>query len=474
MGDIVSYCEQVAQLLEKKRAHIEQQGIKKLGDSFHTLQTYYENIFNIFINKAFIKEDPYKYDEKLSEVETPSDDVFTDSDEQEKLNQRMSQYHTRLEFLNNYYEYSIEFLDLSRIKRIVRFLKYFNWSLITETSTSPTTRAMAKYLLKIRHGSDALSTNIINDSIGQLEKTVKTAFIALSDLIAFQKERYKLDLRRRLIPRLALTGIIDESKIEPLISRVKQLFSSSVGPNVPFFPDLVKETLSEDYTDAGEELKKQILESLHVEEEKKKEKKKEDIYRAALTLAIRYLSTCNLQLEDALKKTVESQEIIENQEISIGRRFNRWLRKVLGKGEVNRVYEIEYFNVATSSNKTEKVVFQELMETTKKMIQLFAGVSNKMSPIYHKVENSPEDRLFNLLNQNLINLQLVYRRLNGLINVFKAEIPSDKKARIKGISLELNAIKSSLVKANQKKHEYVALKEEEEQMKRLGLKKENN
>jgi hypothetical protein len=62
--------------------------------------------------------------------------------------------------------------------------------------------------------------------------------------------------------------------------------------------------------------------------------------------------------------------------------------------------------------------------------------------------------------------------MSGLYNTFRAEVSRDKRTKIRGIKLELNAVKNSLVKANQKKHEYVAIKEEEEQMRRLGLKKD--
>jgi hypothetical protein len=34
----------------------------------------------------------------------------------------------------------------------------------------------------------------------------------------------------------------------------------------------------------------------------------------------------------------------------------------------------------------------------------------------------------------------------------------------------MTAVKNSLIKANKKKHEYVSMKEEAEQMKRLGIK----
>ncbi|RPJ05037.1 MAG: hypothetical protein EHM28_12895, partial [Spirochaetaceae bacterium] len=254
------------QLLDAKRSSLDEVNLKKLRDSFQAFQIYFENVFNILIRKGLIQEDPYKYDEKISEVSTPSDDGVLDSEETDKMSQRLSSFHSHLEFLNNYYEFSVDFLNLSRIKRIVKFVKYINWSQVTETAVSVSTRALAKYFGKVRHGSDPLSASIINDSIGQIEKTLKISISLLGELAAFQKERYKLDLRQRIFTRLNLSGQIGEDKIDDITRRAKQLFPEAMGNTTAFFPELVKEVIMEDYSSGGADLKRQVLESLKIEE----------------------------------------------------------------------------------------------------------------------------------------------------------------------------------------------------------------
>ena len=51
----------------------------------------------------------------------------------------------------------------------------------------------------------------------------------------------------------------------------------------------------------------------------------------------------------------------------------------------------------------------------------------------------------------------------------RAPAPVEDRPKLKGIKAELLTIKGALIKANQKKHEYVAQMEEAEQMKRLGI-----
>ena len=97
-----------------------------------------------------------------------------------------------------------------------------------------------------------------------------------------------------------------------------------------------------------------------------------------------------------------------------------------------------------------------------------------MSTAYRRLESASEDQIFAFLDKNLKESHLIYRRLEGLNTYFRSEAPKEERGRIKGIKSELSSMKNSLVKSNQKKHEYVALKEEEGQMKKLGIKMEND
>lgn len=474
MENNLAYCEQVAQLLEQKRTFLDNQALKKLRDTFQALQIYFENIFNILIRKGLIHEDPYKYEEKITEVDAPSDEAFSEAEENEKVSTRLSQYHTRLEFLNNIYEYSVDFLNFNRLKRITKFLKYINWAQLTETSPSPTGRVLAIYFSKIRMGTDQLSANLLNDSVAQIDKLTKTAFAILADLSNFQKETYKLSLRRALMPRLELTNNLAEDKIEAALQKARQLFLSSMGKDVPFYPELVKEVFIEDYTPAGLAQRQEILQALKIPEEKKTKEKKEIFYRQTLLQGVRYLVSCNLQLDDALAKIQENHDLLENQNLTLSRRLRRWLLRLVGRDSQTKIYEIEYFDVATSATKSERVSFQEFLTETKRLAQLFSSLASRTSQAYYKFESLPDERIFNFLSQNLINLQIAYRRLNGLMEIFKTDFPKERLLKLRSIKLELNTIKNSILKANQKKHEYVALKEEEEQLKRLGLKREIN
>ena len=60
---------------------------------------------------------------------------------------------------------------------------------------------------------------------------------------------------------------------------------------------------------------------------------------------------------------------------------------------------------------------------------------------------------------------MFFRIMEGLDAYFKA----GNKEAVKGIKIELAAVKNSLVRANKQRYEYVARKEEEKQRQQLGL-----
>ena len=57
----------------------------------------------------------------------------------------------------------------------------------------------------------------------------------------------------------------------------------------------------------------------------------------------------------------------------------------------------------------------------------------------------------------------------ALDEYFKNKANAVDRTKIKGISMELTAVKNVLVKVNQHRAEYVSYKEEQEQMRKLGI-----
>jgi hypothetical protein len=74
------------------------------------------------------------------------------------------------------------------------------------------------------------------------------------------------------------------------------------------------------------------------------------------------------------------------------------------------------------------------------------------------------------LERNIKDLQSIQKTLSALDEFFKAEVKKEDREKIRGIKPELATLKNAVLRANSKRHEYTAQKEEEEQLKRLGVK----
>ena len=89
-----------------------------------------------------------------------------------------------------------------------------------------------------------------------------------------------------------------------------------------------------------------------------------------------------------------------------------------------------------------------------------------------KLEQMQDEQLISFLERNIRDLQTIHKTLTTLDEYFKSEVDKEDRDKVKGIKPELATIKNAIVRANSKRHEYTAKKEEEEQLKRLGVKPE--
>ena len=140
MADGQSFVQNLENALALKRTQIERNEILRLKEGWKLFQTSFHGIHTVLLKKGAIHEDPYKLDMKISEVVNPPEGEFAESERTEQMSIRISQFEAYIEFLNNYYQFDLDFLTLGRIKRLLALVKYFNFAQFTETSTHASTR----------------------------------------------------------------------------------------------------------------------------------------------------------------------------------------------------------------------------------------------------------------------------------------------------------------------------------------------
>jgi len=468
MEDMQTFAHRVEESLATKRDRLDRAELLKLKESFKIFQSSFQSIRTILYKKGILHEDPYKFDLKISEVGTPPETPFAESEKIEKMCVRVSQFESYLDFLNNYYQFSTDFLTMGRIRRLLALTKYFNFNQFTETSTQPNTRALAELVGTIKKGSDQFSTGLIADAINQLDKTSKDIVAVLKELAAYHKERYKLELRQLVMPRLNLDPAAVVAHREEAVHQVKHKFAEIAGDR-PFYPELVEELLLEDYFPEGAALREEVLKRLAVKEEKRPALNSERTFRTILLEGARALAGAALSLEDAISKLRENSAVFEAGDHTLAARLRRMLRKIFFPDDNGLVYRIEVIDPSTNQRVPQDVDLVQFLDETGKRASLIASLGQRGTSPTRRMEDMPEDQAYKFLQRNIEEIQKTLRILAGFDEFFKEETKKEDRPKIKGIMVELSTVKGAVIKANQKKHEYVAQREELEQMRRLGI-----
>ncbi len=467
MEDNSDFFQSLETALQKYRSSLEKNELQQLKEQFRFFHQSFQSLYDILLRKGMLVEDPYKNEQKISEVTTPPTGPMKESEKKDVISQRLSVYDSILEFLNNYYQFNLDHITLPNVKQLVEIVTYIKWSSFSETSGNLNTKVLAEIVNRVPTGQDDLTSNIVNDSIRQLEKKSKFILAILKKIAGYQRERYKYEFRLQMLNAMNFKPEALEERRGDVIKAIKAKFNQYM-PGTAYYPELIDEVLDEETGPGAEQRRVDTLKKLEVEN-KQKESNKPKSFKPILLEAYRILASITTPLEQAIQKLKYNASVIENRKLTFSEKFRRWVLNMVQKQGEKRIYEIEYIDQKTAMPKTMRLNFDSFAEEALKKAKVVASMGNRMSPTYQKLEQSSEDRLFKILSSTIEEIQNYLIKLPALDTYFKSETPRSQRTFIKGIKLEITAIKNSVVKANQKKHEYVASKEEEEQLKKLGV-----
>ena len=455
-------------VLEQQRDSLDKKELSDLKETIRLFTSAFEGIYNLLLKKGLISEDPYKYEQKVSEITPPPADQVLDSDKINKISQRLSMYDSQLDFLNSFYEFSADFITMPRIKKIVSLINWIKWDRLAESSTETNTKILAEIIGKITQGSDQMSISLVNDSLKRMRELSKKIVIISRVISLYQREKYKFDIRSSIITQLELTPLDMQTKSEDTLLTIKRNFVKIMGKEIPFYSELIKEIFAEEAVPEGEILKSEVIKKLTIRGEKK-EVKKEINYRQILMDAVRTLAAVSIPMEQAIKKLDFNNALSEEKTMTLGDKFRMWIMNLSGKDNVTKIIEIDIFDERLSFSKTARLNLNEYMEDAKKKMRTISALSNKVSTINRKLEAASEDAVLNFISKSIEDLYIITNKMDPVNTYFKSEVSREQRNSVKGVKIEVTTMKNTLVKTNQKRHEYISRMEEIEQMKKLGV-----
>jgi hypothetical protein len=417
-------------------------------------------LYNIYLKKGLIHEDPYKQEAKIGELEVPATASFTEAEKTDQLTLRLSAYDNQLDFLVNFYQFSAEFLNLERIKRIVGLVKYIDWVHLSPDSQLPVTKAVAELTTQIKIGADPLSMSVISESLGHLNRSYAPIMGYLKTLTDYQREVYKLDLRNSVTSAMAPAEAA-------LLPQVKKKFAQ-VNQGKPFYTELVEDVIKEDYSKEGPALRENVLKNLQVTEAKPKVVKPPVSFKSILLEGVQSLASSVAALSEIAVKLDENQTLLDNKKKGFWEKMRKLMQQMLNKDPDPVVYEVEYIDQTRGVPVREKVNFFSFRSDLERKLKTLGSVSLHGGGTA-KLEAMQEEQLTGFLDRNIREVQSLHKTLSALDEFFKTEVDRTDREKVKGIKPELATIKNAIIRANSKRHEFNAQKEEEEQLRRLGV-----
>jgi hypothetical protein len=456
--DAQSYKEVLSQALLARKDWLEKTEIARLKEELRIFQVSYSVLYNMFLKKKLINEDPYKQDTKISELVVPETGAFNEAKRLEQLSLRLANYDSQLDFLVNFYQFAVDFLNLERIRKIVGLVRYVDWVNLTPDSKSPNTQAAAELTTNVKAGGDSITLSIIGESLTKLPKCTSSIIGILRNLSTYHKELYKLNVRN------AIAGM-SASEINAV--NIKKKMNAAM-PGTPFYQEFIEELVKEDYTKDGPALKEEVLKAIKVAEEKPKAAKAQVSYRDILIGGINALGSATAVLNEVAQKLDENHAVMENQKKGFLEKLKQLLRSMTNSDPEEVIYELQYIDQATGVEQKEHLHFFQFRTDFEKKIKVYSRMTGQ-GPFIAKLKSMPEDKVFAYLETAIKDLQSIHRTLTSLDEYFKSSVPREERDKIKGIKPELASIKNCFIKANQIRHDYSARREEEEQMKKLGI-----
>ncbi len=249
--------------LAQRATWLETTRIPELKDLMGTYRSLFEGMTETLIKKGLLRQDPYDYDGKVSDITVPSDSALSESGDTVEVGRRIVAYRRQIDFLADTLPFSLVSLDLAVLKRISSLLSYLDWGSFGESSHSPTTRALARLVTNVRLSKDGLSSRVLQETQTQIERLSREIGGRFAELEAWNRESWKAEVRAKVLPRVSSspsrTG--EERTAKTLV--IRKAFEEAM-PGSAWHPQLVQEILGEDNAAGSADRMERLLVSLAI------------------------------------------------------------------------------------------------------------------------------------------------------------------------------------------------------------------
>ena len=468
MENYENFTKELFEVFDEKVKWYDTEELPRLLEEYRRLLSHVGTIYTTLLKKSTISADPYKLEKKISEIKPISNKAFNDSERSLVIGTRLSDYESMLDFICNFFTFSVSNIKADRIKKLIEFNNGFQWNAVIATSACPNTKGLSDCLIPIRQGTDALATSVLNDSLSNAARSVEIINGILKEFADFQREVYKIEIRREVMAHPSfLVDKVFESK-ETMLAQIKKVFQV-VSTKKPFYSELVDEIIEETIGSNAKEKQQLLVSKLVVKKSTKEKKEKQIDTRSILMDAVRSLGGVVPQLESVISKFEDNSEVLESEKNSFWDKLIEAIQKAFNLEKKPLIYKVAVPEAVTQTKHYEHINFNEYIAGLEKRCKYYSSFTTRKTPGYEKIEAMSSDKVVEFITKQLSECQRLITTLTAFDDFFKETVTPLDRSRIKGVKMEISSLKNTIIKTNQRKAEYSSLIEEQRQMQKLGL-----
>ena len=455
--------------LSKKQEWYNSESLQELLNEYRLMHTCVKNLYECFVKKSLIQPDPYRLDKKISEIIVPESSPFSESEIPKVFGARFSDYETMLDFICTYFRFSTENFSIQTVKKLLDLNKVFDWEDLSMNSSRMNTRALAMTINNAKTNSPNVVQSMINDSVAKCTQSSVVISKMLNELGVFLRELFKGGLRKDLFEHPDFDKAKAAESAEAEQAEIRRLYTKVTGKKT-MYTDLIAEIVEEDHGPDKERKQAAVLDRLAIKGSSKVEKKKaagpdtkEMIMQAILALGAMAPTLTQLHA-----KLGENFTLLYQKKNTFFNKLMAAFRKAFHISEKERVCNLPIKDAKTGTERTQKINVNEFLTDLSRKERVYNGIGMK-GVEYQKINASNEDAILSFVNKQISEVQSIFVIINALDAYFKNEVDTEFKVKVKGMQIELSALRNSIINANKKRGEYASFKEEHAQMQKLGL-----
>lgn len=468
--EVDNFVNELQTALNKKQEWYNSVRLQELLMQYRLMYTCVKTLFENFVKKSLIVPDPYRLDKKISEIVVPETSGFAESEIPKVFGERFSNYETMLDFICTYFRFSMENFTIQKVKQLLDLNKVFEWDSLSSNSTRMNTRALAIVVSNAKKGAPNVVQSMINDSLDKCAQTTGEINNMLTELAGFLRELYKGGLRRDLFDHPDFDKAKAAESSEAELAEIKRLYTKVTGKK-NFYTDLVNEIIEEDHAPDKDRRRAAVLERLQIKESSKSVTAKKAAgpdTKEMLMQSVLAVGATAPTLAQLISKLSDNIELLYKTKSTFFSKLISALKKAFHIPEKERICNLVIKDSKTGAERTQKIKINEFMSDFSRKERIYNGIATKGIE-YSKIQSSSEDAILSFVNKQISELQSLFVVINAFDAHFKQEVATEFKTGIKGMQIELSALRNSIINANKKRSEYASYKEEAAQMQKLGI-----